>query len=77
MTTEELRNHEEYRLCMNKIKAYKPGFKFTVNFSVIPKAKANALRIILNDAINASLLESVAIGVAINGEFVDETYRRI
>ena len=77
MTKEELRNHEEYRVCMNKIKAYKPGFEFTINFSSIPKAKANALKIILKDAIDAGLLESIALGVSITGEFVDETYRRI
>ena len=77
MTKEELRNHDEYKVCMDKIKAYKPGFEFTINFSSIPKAKANALKIILKDAIDAGLLESIALGVSITGEFVDETYRRI
>ena len=77
MTKEELRNHEEYRLCMNKIKAYKPGFEFTINFSSIPKAKANALKIILKDAIDVGLLKSIALGLSITGEFVDETFRRI
>lgn len=44
MTREELRNHEEYAICMNKIRSYKKGFEFTLNYSQIPTAKANALK---------------------------------
>lgn len=49
MTVNELRNHKEYKICMDKIKSYKKGFEFTLNYSQIPTAKANALKIIATD----------------------------
>ncbi len=77
MTIQELRNHEEYTICFNKIKSYPTGFEFTLNYAQIPKAKANALKIIMGDAIEQGLLESIAIGVALDGTHTDETYRKI
>ncbi len=77
MTIAELRNDKEYELCMNKIKAYKKGFEFTLNYSQIPTAKANALKIIMQDAIEQGLLESIAIGLSLEGKFTDETFRKL
>ena len=77
MTIQELRNHEEYTLCFNKIRAYPKGFEFTLNYAQIPRAKANALKIVMKDAIEQGLLESVATGVALDGTFTDETFRKI
>lgn len=65
MTVNELRNHKEYKICMDKIKSYKKGFEFTLNYSQIPTAKANALKIIMQDAIEQGLLESIAIGLSL------------
>lgn len=77
MTIAELRNHKEYELCMNKIKAYKKGFELTLNYSQIPTAKANALKIVMRDAIEQGLLESIAIGLSLEGIQTDETFRKI
>lgn len=76
MTTEQLRTHPEYEKCMGKIKNYRPGFRLTIDYTKIPRAKANGLRCILRDACKLGLLECVATGVALNCEITDETFRR-
>lgn len=77
MTVQELRNHEEYALCFKKIKAYRKGFEFTLNYSAIPIPQGNALKIVMRDAIEQGYIESIAIGLALDGTQVDETFRRI
>ena len=77
MTAQELRNRPEYRLCMNKIRSYKKGFEFTVNFGLIPRPKANALKIVLRDAVKAGYIESIEIGLTFEGEFIEEKFRKI
>lgn len=77
MTIEEVRNHEEYAQAMEKIKRYPKGFEFTLKYSQIPRPQANALKIIMKDCIESGLVESIALGVSIEGKFVDETFRRI
>lgn len=77
MTIDELRNHEEYALCMRKIKAYRKGFEFTLNYARIPTPQANALKIVLHDAREQGLIEIIATGLALDGTSVDETFRRL
>lgn len=77
MTREEARQHDGYKEAYAKIESYRKGFEFTINFSVIPKAKANGLRLILKDAVNNGLLESIAFGLDINGNIKEETFKRI
>ena len=77
MTVQELRNHEEYAICMRKIKGYKKGFEFTIKYSQIPTGKANALKIVLHDAVDQGLLENIADGWSLDGHIVEETYRRV
>lgn len=76
MTKKELREHPEYQKCMGIIKAYRPGFKFTMDWTSIPKAKGNALKIVLQDAEKAGYVELVAFGISLEGECADMTYRR-
>ncbi len=77
MTATELRNHEEYTLCMNKIKKYRKGFEFTLNYAQIPTPQANALKIVMADAIKEGLIESIAIGLSLEGIQTDETFRKL
>ena len=77
MTIQEVRNHEEYAICFNKIKSYPTGFEFTLNYAKIPRPQGNALKIIMTDAVEQGLIESVSIGLAIDGTFTDETFRKI
>lgn len=77
MTKSEFRQSSEYKEMMDKIKGYPKGFTFTLHYGEIPKAKGNALRILTEDAIKEGILESIAIGLTLQGEPVDETYRRL
>ena len=77
MTKQELRETNNYKEAVEKIKAYRKGFEFTLNYASIPKEKGNALRIITKDCIDAGIIESISIGLDIEGNFVDETYRRL
>lgn len=77
MTIKELREGKEYEICFKKIRSYRKGFVFTLNYSQIPRGKANALKIVMQDAIDAGLIESIALGYSLEGKEVSETYRKI
>ena len=77
MTIQELRNHKEYAICFKKIKAYPQGFEFTLNWDQIPRAKANALKIIMSDAIEQGYLEPTATTLALDGTATADTYRKL
>ena len=77
MTKQELRETKDYKEAVEKIKRYRKGFEFTLDYASIPKAKGNALRSITKDCIDAGIIESIAIGVDLQGNFCDETYRRL
>lgn len=77
MTIQELRNGNEYTLCMKKIQGYKKGFRFTLHYEHIPTPQANALKIIMRDAIEQGLIESIAIDLNLNLEQTAETFRKL
>ena len=77
MKVQELRQTKDYKEAIKKIKGYKKGFEFTLNYGTIPKAKGNALKIITKDCIENGILEIISIGLDLQGNFVDETYRRL
>lgn len=77
MTIQELRQSKDYVEAMSKIKKYSKGFTFKLNYSQIPKGKANALRIIMQDCIENGIVESVSFGLALSGERTDETFKRL
>lgn len=77
MTKSEFRQSKEYREMMDKIRSYTKGFEFTLHYGEIPKAKGNALRIVTEDSIKEGILESIAIGLTLQGDPVEETYRRL
>ena len=77
MTIKEFRQSKDYAEAMNKIKNYSKGFTFTLNYAEIPKEKANALRIIMQDCIKDGIVESVSFGLALNGEQTSETFKKL
>ena len=77
MTIQEVRNHEEYALAFKKIRAYKKGFEFTLNYEQIPVPQGNALKIVMRDAVAQGLLESIALDLDINGKQTAETFRKL
>lgn len=77
MTREQLRKTTDYAEAMNKIRKYPKGSRFTLYYSSIPRARANALEILMHDCIKMGLVESVSIGIALPGIKADETFRRL
>lgn len=77
MTAYELREHPEYKQAMQKITSYRKGFEFTINWARIPRPQANALKIIMRDAIDAGLLEPIATGFNLDLDETEATYRRL
>lgn len=77
MTITEVRNHKEYAICMNKIKAYRKGFEFTLNWEQIPRPQGNALKIVMEDAKEQGLVESIAFDLNLEGTCTAETYRKL
>ena len=77
MTRQEFRESEEYKKCKEKIEGYTPGFTFTLNYKNIPKGKIKALEIVTSDCIREGILESIQIGLALDGSFTNETFKRI
>jgi len=77
MNRSELKNHPDYIDAKNKIINYTQNFEFTINYSEIPVAKANALKILLRDCCDEKILESISLGVALTGDIVEETFKRL
>ena len=77
MTVTELRQHPEYALSVKKITSWHKGKEYTVNYIGIPKAKLNALKIVLADCVANGLIEIVSINLALTGETTSETFKRI
>lgn len=76
MTKEELRAHPEYFKCMEKIRGYRPGFRFRMNWTEIPTAKANALKIVLEDATKAGYIESISLIFNWDSDLAETIYKR-
>ena len=76
MNKAEFRKSKEYSDMVDRIKGYPTGFKFILKYGEIPKGKANALKIITKDCIDMGILESISIGLDIQGNFVEEEYKR-
>lgn len=77
MTIQEFRQSKDYAEAMDKIKNYSKDFIFTLNYLEIPKEKANALRIIMQDCIGNGVVESISIGLALDGEQTSETFKKL
>ena len=77
MTAQELRTTAEYISAVEKIKSYSIGYEFTLNFSKIPEAKSNALKIVIKDCIDMGILQNIGVGIDIQGDFCGKTYKRV
>lgn len=77
MSIYELRKAQGYLEAHAKVERYSKGFRFTVDYSTIPVAKANALKILLADCCRENLIQSVAIGLSLEGVQTSETFVRV
>lgn len=77
MTKDEFRKSNEYKKAIKKIVGYHKGFSFTLVYASMPVGKRKAVRILMSDCEAMGIVESVNIGVSLEGNFVSETYRRL
>lgn len=77
MTEKELRNSQEYKDLVEKIKGYSKGFKFTLPYYKMTQGQKNAIHIIINDCIKERIIDSIAIGLQLDGTMTEETFIRL
>lgn len=77
MQIEEFRKHPEYKLCMDKIKKYRKGFKFTIPYYKMTAGQRNGMSVVLYDAQKQGLISSVAVSYSLGLEITDETYIKL
>ena len=77
MTIAELREGKEYALCMRKIEGYSKGFEFRIPYNRMTRGQANAMKIVMADAVEKKLVESIAIDLALDGTQTGETFKRV
>ena len=76
MTISELRNTKDYIEAVEKIKRWEKGKSYTIRMDSISQAKKNALLVILDDCEREGLIESVSIGLSLEGKVVEERFRK-
>lgn len=76
MTVNEFKASADYKNAHRKIEQYKQGFEFTIYWEQIPKPKANALHILLNECEQQGLIEEIAFGLDIKLNETETTYIR-
>ena len=77
MTEKELRNSQEYKDLVEKIKGYSKGFEFTLPYYKMTEGQKNAVHIITNDCIKKRIIDSIAIGLRHDGTIKEETFIRL
>ena len=77
MTLTELRQTEQYRSCMDQIREYSFGYKFTLPFYKMGPKQSEAVHQILQDAYAEGLIECISFDFDRDGVITEETWRRI
>lgn len=77
MTKKEFRNSQEYKELVEKIKGYSKGFKFTSPYYKMTQGQKNAIDIITSDCVKEKIIDSVSIGLQLDGTITEETFIRL
>lgn len=77
MTKEQLRKEDGYIEAKNKIMSYPQDFKFKVPLYRMPKAKRNAMEILLRDCCDEKIIESISFNLDLQGNITEEEYTRL
>lgn len=77
MTKKEFRNSQEYKELVEKIKGYSKGFKFTLPYYKMTQGQKNAIDIITSDCVKEKIIDSVSIGLQLDGTITEETFIRL
>lgn len=77
MTKKEFRNSQEYKELVEKIKGYHQGFEFTLPYYKMTQGQKNAIQIVVDDCIKKRILDSISIGLQLDGTITEETFIRL
>lgn len=77
MNKKEFRNHETYKECVNRIKAYKSGFTFTIPYYKMTTGQKNGMLIVIRDCMKNGLIQSVSFSLDLQGNTTEETFKRL
>lgn len=77
MTKKEFRNSQEYKELMEKIKGYSKGFEFTLPYYKMTQGQKNAIQIVVDDCIKKRILDTISIGLQLDGTMTEETFIRL
>ena len=70
-------NREEFRELVEKIKGYSKGFRFTIPYYKMTTGQKHAIHVVTNDCIKEKIIESVSIGVSLEGKITEETFVKL
>ena len=62
---------------MEKIKGYSKGFEFTWPYYKMTEGQKDAVHIITNDCIKKRIIDSIAIGLRLDGTITEETFVKL
>ncbi|MFR0074334.1 MAG: hypothetical protein ACLRVD_08245 [Blautia caecimuris] len=77
MTKKEFRNSQEYKELVEKIKGYSKGFEFTLPYYKMTQGQKNAIQIVVDDCIKKRILDTISIGLQLDGTMTEETFIRL
>ncbi|MGG6555573.1 UNVERIFIED_CONTAM: hypothetical protein MUK63_06785 [Blautia caecimuris] len=77
MTKKEFRNSQEYKELVEKIKGYSKGFEFTLPYYKMTQGQKNAIQIVVDDCIKKRILDTISIGLRLDGTITEETFIRL
>lgn len=73
----KLREDPGYIQAYSKIKSYRKGFEFRIQYENIPQAKATALQIVLRDCVQQGLIKFIGLGLNLDLTITEETFVRV
>lgn len=77
MNVQQFRESKEYADACKKINAYHKGFEFTIPYYKMTQGQRNAMDVVTTDCTKQGLIQSVSVGVSLEGEFTEETFVRL
>jgi len=73
----EFKKSKEYKDAVEKIKGYSKGFKFTLPYYKMTQGQKNAMNIVTRDCMSDKIIESISLGLDLNGDITEETFVRL
>ena len=68
---------QKYKELVEKIKGYSKGFEFTLPYYKMTQGQKNAIQIVVDDCIKKRILDTISIGLQLDGTMTEETFIRL